>query len=114
MLLAVAIFPTIGEEFLPNFDEGFLNLTFTLPAGRTIDMVKEEVAAIEGAILAVPGVAGVSSQAGDQGDTDISSLITGTGKNVVVMSVRLSPRINEVVPALRSPMKFGRSCLMLM
>ncbi|KLU39741.1 MAG: hypothetical protein AA931_07040 [Peptococcaceae bacterium 1109] len=91
VLLAVAIFPTIGEEFLPNFDEGFLNLTFTLPAGRTIDMVKEEVAAIEGAILAVPGVAGVSSQAGDQGDTDISSLITGTGNNVVVMSVRLEP-----------------------
>lgn len=91
LALALAIFPTIGEEFLPNFDEGFLNLTFTLPAGRTTEVVKDEVAAIEKAILAVPGVAGVASQAGDQGDNDITSLITGTSNNVVVMSVRLDP-----------------------
>ena len=89
--LSVAVFPLIGEEFLPNFDEGFLNLTFTLPPGRTTEIVQKEVAAIEEAILAIPGVAGVASQAGDQGDNDVLSLITGTGNNVVTMSVPLAP-----------------------
>ena len=53
--------------------------------------MKKEVAAIEEAILAIPGVAGVASQAGDQGDNDVLSLITGTGNNVVTMSVPLAP-----------------------
>lgn len=85
------IFPYIGEEFLPNFDEGFLSLTVTLPGGTTIDTVKETVMALEEEILAIPGVAGVASQAGDQGDNDIVSLVTGTSNNVVTMSVPLEP-----------------------
>jgi len=92
VVAALAVFPLIGEEFLPNFDEGFLNLAFTLPAGRTIDAVREQVAEVEKAIMAVPGVEGVASQAGDQGDNDITALVTGTSNNVVTMSVRLEPR----------------------
>ena len=91
VVLALLIFPQIGEEFLPSFDEGFLSLTVTLPGGNTIDKVKEAVKDLEEKIMAIPGVAGVASQAGDQGDNDILSLVTGTSNNTVTMSVPLEP-----------------------
>lgn len=91
VLLSLLIFPLIGEEFLPNFDEGFLSVTYTLEAGSTLDVIKDKVIAIEERVMAIPGVSGVASQAGDQGDNDLVSLVTGTSNHTVTMSVSLEP-----------------------
>ncbi len=89
--VTVFIYPQLGEEFIPSFDEGFLGVTAILPAGTTINKVKETIIAIEDDLLAIPEVSNVASQAGDQGDTDLLSMMTSGGINTANLSITLKP-----------------------
>lgn len=87
----VFVYPQLGEEFIPSFDEGFLGVTAVLPAGTTIEKVKDTIIAIEDDLLTIPEVANVASQAGEQGDTDLVSLMTSGGINTANISITLKP-----------------------
>lgn len=91
LLASVLIYPRLDQEFLPSFDEGFLGITVNLPAGLPLQTVRNMIIAIEGDLLAIPEVASVATQVGDQGEMDIMGLIMGTGLENPQFSVTLVP-----------------------
>ncbi|NMB02013.1 MAG: efflux RND transporter permease subunit [Firmicutes bacterium] len=91
LLMAGMIYPRLDQEFLPSFDEGFLGAHAMLPAGLPLETVREMVVSIENDLMEIPEVAAVSVQAGDQGELDILSLVSGTGYNNAQFSITLVP-----------------------
>lgn len=91
LILCALIYPRLDEEFLPSFDEGFLGVTAMLPAGLPLEKVRALTKAIEEDLLAIPEVASVATQVGDQGEMDILSLMTGTGIENAQFSLNLVP-----------------------
>ncbi|HHY09798.1 MAG TPA: efflux RND transporter permease subunit, partial [Firmicutes bacterium] len=93
VLVAISLFiyPRMDEEFLPSFDEGFLGVTAMLPAGLPLEKVGQITAAIEKDLMAIPEVASVTTQVGEQGEMDLLSLVTGTGIENAQFSITLKP-----------------------
>lgn len=90
-LVSVFIYPRLNQEFLPSFDEGFLGVTAMLPAGLPLATVRETVILIEEDLLAMPEVAQVATQVGDQGEMDVMSLLTGIGLENAQFAITLVP-----------------------
>ncbi len=91
LIVAVVIYPRLDQEFLPTFDEGFLGVHAMLPTGMTLEDTRDLIMAIEDDLLAIPEVASVAVQSGDQGELDILSLLTGTGLDNAMFSINLVP-----------------------
>lgn len=91
LVIAVLTYPTLEQEFLPSFDEGFLGVQTMLPSGLPLENTRELIMAIEKDLLAIPEVATVAVQSGDQGEMDVVSLLTGTGLDTAMFSITLVP-----------------------
>jgi HAE1 family hydrophobic/amphiphilic exporter-1 len=91
LVVALVLYPTLDQELLPTFDEGFLGVHAMLPTGVPLDGTRELIASIEHGLLAIPEVASVAVQSGDQGELDILSLLTGTGLENAMFSITLVP-----------------------
>ncbi|NLL49048.1 MAG: efflux RND transporter permease subunit [Firmicutes bacterium] len=91
LVVPLALYPTLDQEFLPSFDEGFLGVHAMLPSGVPLEETREVIIAIENDLLAIPEVATVAVQSGDQGELDIPSLLTGTGLENAMFSITLVP-----------------------
>lgn len=91
LVMAVLIYPRLDQEFLPSFDEGFLGVHAVLPAGLPLETVRDMVISIEDDLMQIPEVNAVSVQAGDQGELDVVSLVTGTGYGNAQFSITLVP-----------------------
>ncbi len=89
--LAVAAFPQLGEEFLPTFDEGFLGMQASIPAGLPMSDVREIVESFEEQVLDIPEVNNVSVQLGDQGGTDLLTMIYGANFYSAEIQITLAP-----------------------
>ena len=91
VLVSAFIFPRLDQEFLPSFDEGFLGVTAMLPTGLPLEAVREMIISIEEDLRAIPEVARVATQVGDQGEMDVMSLLTGVGLDNAQFSITLVP-----------------------
>lgn len=91
LAVALAVYPLLNQEFLPSFDEGFLGVQAILPAGLPLERVREKIMAIETDLLAIPEVAAVAVQAGDQGELDVVSLVRGTDASAAQFFLTLVP-----------------------
>ena len=88
---ALLIYPRMDQEFLPTFDEGFLGVNTNFPSGLPLETARELVIAIENDLMAIPEIASVAVQSGDQGEMDLLSLLAGTGLDNAMFSITLVP-----------------------
>ncbi|HHT68400.1 MAG TPA: efflux RND transporter permease subunit [Firmicutes bacterium] len=91
LALALVLYPRLDQEFLPSFDEGFLGIHAMLPTGVPLEDTRNLILGIEQDLQAIPEVATVAVQSGDQGELDILSLLTGTGLENAMFSITLVP-----------------------
>ena len=91
LVVALFVYPRLDQEFLPSFDEGFLGVHTMFPSGLPLDGARDLIMSIEKDLLAIPEVASVAVQSGDQGEMDLLSLLTGTGLDNAMFSITLVP-----------------------
>lgn len=89
--ISALIYPSLDQEFLPSFDEGFLGVTAMLPSGLPLATVREMVIGIEDDLMALPEIARVATQVGDQGEMDVMSLLDGIGLDNAQFYITLVP-----------------------
>ncbi len=77
VIISVVIYPRLDQEFLPSFDEGFVGVQAMLPAGLSLETTLASIEKIEQDLLRIPEVRSVAIRAGDQGEMDVMSLMTG-------------------------------------
>ncbi|MFT3965923.1 MAG: efflux RND transporter permease subunit, partial [Sphingobium sp.] len=68
VIIAFALVPRLGSEFMPKLDEGNIWLTITLPTSASLETTKEIERVVRGKILAYPEVAHIISQVGRPDD----------------------------------------------
>ncbi|MGB5572963.1 MAG: CusA/CzcA family heavy metal efflux RND transporter [Thermoanaerobaculia bacterium] len=107
VVVAAALAPTLGTEFLPSMDEGSIVVQpFQLPA-VSLSQAIDTVTTIEKAILEVPEVTHVVSRTGR---SDISSDPMGVGESDIYVLLRprsewtTAPTKDGLVAALRDKM----------
>jgi heavy metal efflux system protein len=87
VVVALALAPLLGTEFLPKLDEGNIWLTITLPTSASLETTKSVERKVRASMLAYPEVAHLISQAGRPDDgTDPK------GPNNLEMLIDLRPR----------------------
>lgn len=68
LVVAFALAPRLGSEFMPKLDEGNIWLTITLPTSASLDTTKQVERLMRAKLMAYPEVAHVISQAGRPDD----------------------------------------------
>ncbi|NLJ80484.1 MAG: efflux RND transporter permease subunit [Firmicutes bacterium] len=91
LIFSALIYPSLDQEFLPSFDEGFLGVTAMLPAGLPLEKVRTMITGIEDDLAAIPEIASVATQVGDQGEMNVLDLVAGTGIENAQFSITLIP-----------------------
>jgi multidrug efflux pump subunit AcrB len=64
---ALALAPLVGSEFVPETDQGFTQLSLTMPVGASLDRTDAKVRQIEEIVLALPEVQSVATWVGGAG-----------------------------------------------
>lgn len=91
IVLSTFIYPRLDQEFLPSFDEGFVGVQAMLPAGLSLETTRERIEDIERELLKIPEVERVAARAGDQGETDVMTLMSGVGLENAEFYISLAP-----------------------
>ena len=87
VVVAIALAPRLGTEFLPKLDEGNIWLTVTLPTSASLDLSKQVEREVRQRLLTYPEVLHVISQVGRPDDGSDPK-----GPNGMEMLVDLAPR----------------------
>ena len=87
VVLAIALAPRLGSEFLPKLDEGNIWLTVTLPTSAALSTTKEVERLVRHKLMAYPEVTKVISQVGRPDDGSDAK-----GPNNLEVLVELAPR----------------------
>jgi len=66
-LVALALAPLVGSEFVPETDRGFTRLALKMPVGSSLERTSEKVAQVEAIVQALPEVRHVSTWIGGAG-----------------------------------------------
>ena len=66
-LVALALAPLVGSEFVPETDRSFTRLALKMPVGSSLERTSEKVAQIEAIVQAMPEVRHVSTWIGGAG-----------------------------------------------
>jgi multidrug efflux pump subunit AcrB len=66
-VIALALAPLVGSEFVPETDRGFTRLALKMPVGSSLDRTEVKVAQIEQIVQAMPEVKHVSTYIGGAG-----------------------------------------------
>ncbi|HSQ72102.1 MAG TPA: efflux RND transporter permease subunit, partial [Rubrivivax sp.] len=66
-LVAIALAPLVGSEFIPEVDQGFTQLALKMPVGSSLARTDAKVAQIEQIVQAMPEVRHVSTWVGGPG-----------------------------------------------
>ena len=75
--LSLLLIPSIGREFLPYMDEGYLSVRVDLPVGASEEETAKIATRVEEQLLQVPEVAGVSLSIGSGGSDMRSGMAVG-------------------------------------
>ena len=101
-VIAIAIAPLVGTEFIPESDDSYIRLNVTLPVGTSLQRGSDKLLQVEGAIRKMPEIRMISTSIGD----------TGSGsRNSAVLSIQLvkphERKISqkEVEKAIRAALK---------
>ncbi|HTJ04226.1 MAG TPA: efflux RND transporter permease subunit [Caldimonas sp.] len=79
-VVAIAIAPLVGTEFIPESDDSYIRLNVTLPVGTSLKRGSDKLLQVEDAIRPMPEVRMISTSIGD----------TGSGlRNSATLSVQL-------------------------
>ena len=73
-VLALALAPLVGSEFVPQADQGFTQLQLRLPVGASLERTSAKVQQVEDAVLAMPEVKTVSTWIGGAGQRNLAWL----------------------------------------
>lgn len=92
VVIGGVLFTTLNVEFLPEIDENNIEIQIIIPASIPIHQTKELLMNLEAKILAVPEISQLAVQAGDQGATDLLSLILGTDLHSATLQMKLIPK----------------------
>jgi multidrug efflux pump subunit AcrB len=65
---ALALVPLVGSEFVPQTDQGFTQLSLSMPTGSSLDRSDAKVRQVEDIIATFPEVKTISSNVGGQGN----------------------------------------------
>ena len=87
VVIAFALAPRLGSEFMPKLDEGNIWLTITLPTSASLETTKDVERLVRAKLLAYPEVSHVISQAGRPDDGSDPK-----GPNNLETLVDLTPR----------------------
>jgi cobalt-zinc-cadmium resistance protein CzcA len=87
VVIAIALAPRLGTEFLPKLDEGNIWLTVTLPTSASLDLSKRVEREVRQRLLAYPEVRHVITQVGRPDDGSDPK-----GPNGMEVLVDLAPR----------------------
>ena len=66
-LIAIALTPLVGSEFIPETDEGYTQLALRMPVGASLERTDAKVRQIEEIVGAMPEVANVATWVGGAG-----------------------------------------------
>ncbi len=79
-VVAIAIAPLVGTEFIPESDDSYIRINVTLPVGTSLERGSEKLLQVEDAIRKMPEIRMISTEIGD----------TGSGfRNSAVLSIQL-------------------------
>ena len=71
---AIALAPLVGSEFVPEIDQGYIQLAVRLPVGSSLERTDAKVRQIEEIVLAMPEVKALSTFVGGAGQRNQASL----------------------------------------
>ena len=92
LVIAATIYPLLGEEFLPIMDENTIGVQLVLPAGIPINRTKQMLIDLEQDLLNVPEIQAMTTQAGNQGASDLVSQIYGADLYSADLQISLKPK----------------------
>jgi multidrug efflux pump subunit AcrB len=73
-VLAIALAPLVGSEFVPQTDQGYTQLALRMPVGSSLERTDAKVRQVEEIVLALPEVQTVSTQVGGAGQRNQATL----------------------------------------
>ncbi len=86
------LFTTLNVEFLPEIDENNIEIQIIIPASIPLQQTQALLMNLESKIMDVPEINQLAVQAGDQGATDLLSLILGTDLHSAILQMKLIPK----------------------
>ena len=97
VIFAVSLIPAfigmIGTNFMPESDDGRVNITIELESGTRVEETVKTSRKVEETIMRlVPETIIISSTAGSNDDAGISSLFSSTANNKISMTVRTNKK----------------------
>jgi HAE1 family hydrophobic/amphiphilic exporter-1 len=94
-VIALALVPFMGTEFLPQSDRNFIMIKVKLPVGTSLEQTNRILTRAERILREQPEVQLVSAQAGSRAEEDPSDMASGmgvTGTHEGLLWIRLVPR----------------------
>jgi len=88
-VLSLALLPLVGSEFIPNMDSGRVQVSVTLPSGKTLQETESVMSRIEDLLSRDPDIESVLTSVGTSGQMMFS---TGSGSEIGEVLIRLVPR----------------------
>ncbi len=85
-VIALALAPLVGSEFVPQTDDAFTQLTIRIPVGSSLERSDAKVQQIEAVVRAMPEVRVVATNVGGDGQG------LSVGRNQAVLNIALTPR----------------------
>jgi multidrug efflux pump subunit AcrB len=83
-VLALGLFPLVGTEFIPQTDEGMVNISARMPVGTSLDRANEKARQIEQLLVDVPEIRSLG--------TSIGAGRGNGGRNVINFDIALKDR----------------------
>ncbi len=100
LIFALSLVPVfkgmIGTDFMPQQDNGRMNLTIELQRGTRIEETSKVAREIENRMMAlVPEIQLISTSLGSNDDSGISAIFSTTNNNKITMTVRCSKKYDR-------------------
>jgi multidrug efflux pump subunit AcrB len=80
-VLAILMFTFVGTEFIPQSDEGFVNINVRMPVGTSVDRANDKARQIEQLLADVPEIRSLGTSVGNQ-----------SGRNSINFNIALTDR----------------------
>lgn len=85
-VLAIALIPAVGTEFVPKTDQGFTQISIRLPVSSSLARGDEKVQQVEAILRTIPEVETLSTSIGGAGSGFL------TGRNQATLRIVLKPK----------------------
>ncbi len=63
-VLAVGLFPLVGTDFIPQTDQGFININVRMPVGTSLDRANDKARQVEQILAGIPELKALGSNVG--------------------------------------------------